>query len=80
MDLQLLKGNFSANDATNLISELARIKIKYHENKIKVSENIEDIKMRETRIKNIQNELFEIKKHIASKTEFISLESIITIT
>ena len=79
MSLQLLKGKFSCIDAIDLIAQLAHVKIKYHENKIKDTENIEDIKMRESRIKQIQKDLFEVRKHIEASPKGVSLESLIKI-
>ncbi len=79
MNLQLLKGTFSSKEGIDLITQLAHVKIKYHENKIKDTENIEDIKMRESRIKQIQKDLFEARKHIEANPKGVSLESIIVI-
>jgi hypothetical protein len=79
MNIQLLKGKFSSKDAIDLLTQLAHVKIKYHENKIKDADSEEDIKMRETRIKEIQKDLFEARKHIESSANGISLESLINI-
>ena len=78
MELQLIKGHFSAQDAVS-ISSIIDVKIKYHEGKITSESSEEDIKMRERRIKQLQKELAEVRQHIGSKTGKISLDSIVTL-
>ena len=75
MKIQLIKGGFSGADATELITELIKVKIKFHENKISKTHNEEDVKMRESRIKQLQNELQEVRKYINAKEGTIKLES-----
>ena len=64
MTIQLIKGEFQANDAINLITQMIHIKIKYHEQKINSDMNEEDIKSRESKIRKLQENLFDIKKYI----------------
>ncbi|MBK9737456.1 MAG: hypothetical protein IPO92_21870 [Saprospiraceae bacterium] len=45
---------------------MIHIKIKYHENSINNSNN-EEIPKQEAKIKRLQKDLFDIRKHIASK-------------
>jgi hypothetical protein len=73
MVLNLIKGSFTAKEAQELITELIHVKIKFHENKIKLADQEEDIKMREKRIKQLQKELYEVKNYIDRKKESISL-------
>jgi hypothetical protein len=73
MILSLIKGNFTSKEAMELITELIHVKIKFHENKIKLADQEEDIKMREKRIKQLQKELYEVKNYIGRKKESISL-------
>jgi hypothetical protein len=73
MVLNLIKGNFTTKEAQELITELIHVKIKFHENKIKLADQEEDIKMREKRIKQLQKELYEVKNYIDRKKESISL-------
>jgi hypothetical protein len=75
MILSLIKGNFTSKEAMELITELIHVKIKFHENKIKLADQEEDIKMREKRIKQLQKELYEVKNYIGRKKESISLFS-----
>ncbi len=79
MNLQLIQGIFNSQEAIDLITQLVQTKIKYHENMIKNHSNEEDIKSREAKIKQLQNELFEIRKKYNSKTENVKVEAIINI-
>jgi len=64
MDLQLIQGHFTAEDTIDIVTQMINIKIRYHESKIGKSSNEEDIKMREQRIKLLQQDLANVKKHI----------------
>jgi hypothetical protein len=79
MNIQLIQGEFSSNDAIELIGQMVHVKIKYHENKINSLSNEEDIKTREAKIKRLQKELFELRKMINSKTNSVTVEAIINI-
>lgn len=79
MELQLIKGHFTPQDAVDLITRIIDVKIKYHEGKITSESSEEDIKMREKRIKQLQKELFEVRQYISHKTGKISLDSTLTI-
>lgn len=78
MDLQLLKGQFSAADAIDLLTQVVQVKIKFHERKIQLTHNEEDIKMREKRIKELQDSLHAAKMALGSSPS-CALESTITI-
>ena len=80
MNIQLIQGSFSAPDATELLTQLIQVKIKFHENKIHHTHHEEDIKMRERRIKQLQNDLQTIRHHIGQKKGMISMESEIAIS
>lgn len=58
MKLQLINGDFNQRDAEAIISSMIQLKIKFHERKIE-GEDIteEDMKMREKRIIDLQNNL-----------------------
>ena len=79
MNIQLIQGEFSTHDALELITQMIQVKIKYHENKITSLSNEEDIKTRETKIKKLQKELFELRKAINSTGSNLKIESIISI-
>lgn len=79
MKIQLIEGDFDAKDALDLITKMIHIKIKFQEDKINETSNEEEINMRETRIKRLQNSLFDIRQHILSQTGKISIQSNITL-
>ena len=78
--LSLIQGNFSANEAVDIISNMVQVKIKFHESKITNTSNEEDIKSQEARIKELQNDLAELKKAIFSKGGQIDIKAEVTLT
>lgn len=79
MNIQLIQGEFESKDALELIVQMVHIKIKYHENKIQSDSNEEDIKTRERKIIQLQQELFEVKKAFQTNKKSVKIESIIKI-
>lgn len=79
MKIQLIQGKFSSKDALELITNMIHIKIKYHENKIASNSSEEDIKSRESKIKRLQKELFELRETINSNNKTLTLDGIIKI-
>ncbi len=74
MEIQLIKGSFSAEDAADILSKMINIKIEYHQSKIDKSSNEEDIKMREERIKLLQRDLVSAKNYINLQGGKIALD------
>lgn len=64
MNIQLLNGHFSSSEAIDLLAQFVQVKVRFHENKIEKSQNEEDIKMREKRIKQLQQDFFETKQQL----------------
>lgn len=79
MNIQLIQGQFNAKDAIDIITQMIHIKIKFHENKITGNSTEEDIKFSETKIKRLQKELFEMRKHIEGKGKKVAVQSTIEI-
>jgi hypothetical protein len=75
MEVQLIEGNFDSKDALEILTKLIHVKIKFQEDKINESSSEEDINMRETRIKRLQKNLFDIRQHIESQTGQVSIKS-----
>lgn len=69
----LVSGRFSKEDAQKIVTGLVDVKIKYHEEKIRQSDNEEDIKMREKKIKELQMHLYEFRRHIKQQKENVEL-------
>ena len=80
IQLQLIKGDFSKTEAQDLITQLIHVKIRFHEDKIRNTENEEDIKMRESRIKQLQKDLYELRNELHSTGTSVSLHSTIEIS
>jgi hypothetical protein len=79
MKLDLVKGSFTQTEAVDLLTRLVHVKIRFHEDKIEKSHNEEDIKMRETRIKELQRDFFEAKKSILANHDSCSMQAMIEI-
>jgi hypothetical protein len=73
MKIQLLNGNFSGQEAMEILTKMIQVKIQFHEQKINEISGEEEIKMRENRIKKLQKELFEVRIFIERKKENLSL-------
>jgi len=79
MNIQLIHGQFSAQEAIDIITRMVHVKIRFQEDKINAHTSEEDIKMREMRIKQLQKELFEVRKFVDSKTAGVKINSTINI-
>ena len=79
MNIQLIQGQFSSQEAIDIITKMVHVKIKFHEDKIHSHANEEDIKMREKRIKQLQKELYEVRNFITEKKTKIGIESVLEI-
>ncbi|MBN8701781.1 MAG: hypothetical protein J0M08_01865 [Bacteroidetes bacterium] len=79
MKIKLIQGAFGKEDAVSLLTQIIHVKIKFHENKIQKSHNEEDIKMRESRIKQLQKELYELRSAVNSITGIVYLDSTIEV-
>jgi len=79
MNIQLIEGEFKSSEALELITQMIHVKIKFHENKIAKNATEEDVKGRETKIKRLQKDLFEVRNNIVSTTKSVKLNAIINI-
>lgn len=79
MDIQLIEGEFSNNEAVALILKMIEVKIKFHESKICKSDQEEDIKSRENKIKKLQKSLDNIRSFLNSKTDGVRMRASIHI-
>lgn len=61
MNIELINGTYPPNEGLDLILKMIDVKIRYHEQKIDLLDNEEDMKMREQRIKQLQNEATRIR-------------------
>lgn len=65
MEIHLVEGTFSREDAAALLAEMTAVKIRFHEKKISQAAHAENIKMREQKIRQLQHQLASIKQLIA---------------
>jgi hypothetical protein len=79
MNIQLIQGQFEAQEAIGIITKMIEVKIKFHEDKIQFQSNEEDIKMREKRIKQLHEELYQMRNYISETKSPIVLESVLSI-
>lgn len=77
MNLQLIQGQFNAQEAIDIVTQLVKVKIKFQESKIAATDSEEVIKMREGRIKELQKDLQQARAEILKNGDFVSLESTI---
>jgi hypothetical protein len=80
MKLSLLKGSFSKKEIETLVTELVQVKIKFHEDKIRNSDEEETIKMRENRIIKLQNELKELRSFLNNSDSYVNVDADIFLT
>ncbi|MEO6818773.1 MAG: hypothetical protein ABI266_02395 [Ginsengibacter sp.] len=79
MQIQLINGTFSSKEALQIITQLMNVKIQFHENKIQNAHNEEDIKMREKKITQLQNNLQHVRQYIQNNGDTIAVESTISL-
>ncbi len=75
MNLELIHRELDSTDALVLIEQMVNSKIKYHENKISSQGNEEDFKTRESKIKQLQKDLFDLRKKIYLKENNLEVEA-----
>ena len=56
------------------------VKIKFQEGKIERTDSEEDVKMRENRIKSLQQDLYEARQFIEQQGRTVAMESVINLT
>lgn len=77
MELSLIKGQFTPEESLELLHHLVQVKIRFHENQIKAGADEEDIRMRESRISELQRELAAIRKKIMSGESRVDMNAVV---
>ena len=72
--VNLANGVFYSGDAASIIRGMIEVKVKFHEDKISRLSNLEEIKMREQRIKELQRLQSKIQDWLKAHGEQTSLE------
>ena len=75
MNLELIHRELDSTDALVLIEQMVNSKIKYHENNTSSHGNEEDFKTRESKIKQLQKDLFDLRKKINLKENNLEVEA-----
>ncbi|HVT86271.1 MAG TPA: hypothetical protein VHD35_13795 [Chitinophagaceae bacterium] len=73
MNISVINGTFDSRDAIDILTQIIMVKIKFHEEKINHSQHEEDIKMREKRIRELQNDLSDLRKFIRDHQGKVSM-------
>jgi Spy/CpxP family protein refolding chaperone len=74
MQVDIINGTFSSVDASAIIRGMIEVKVKFHEDKISRLSNMEEIKMREQRIKELQRMQSKIQEWLKAHGEQANLE------
>lgn len=74
MKIELINGAFSREDALELLTDLISTKIKFHERKISLTDQLEDIQFREKKIKTLSEMLNQMRTETCS-SKTINLKS-----
>jgi hypothetical protein len=64
MELSLIQGRFRKQDAIDILTRMVHVKISFHESRIQQSSDEDDIKFRESKIKQLQRELYDSVQQI----------------
>lgn len=80
MKIQLIQGEFNSKETLELITKMIHVKISFHESKIDHNSSEEDTKRREDKIKKLQRDLYEIRRHIEANGNRFSVQSDLSIS
>lgn len=75
MEVKLVSGSFEQREALDLITRLIDVKIRFHEERIRKSDQEEDIKQRESKIIRLQQDLYTIRQELGRTEKRISLDA-----
>ena len=74
INVKLIDGAFTPADATSILRRMFEVKVKFHEEKISRLSNMEEIKMRENRIKELQRMQSNIQEWLKTHGDLANLE------
>ncbi len=75
MEIKLVTGSFEQREALDLITRLIDVKIRFHEERIRKSDQEEDIKQRETKIIRLQQDLYTIRQELGRSDKRVSIDA-----
>lgn len=79
MELKLIHGEYTPNEALTLVTNLVEVKVKFLENQINQQTDEADIKVRETKIKRLQAELHEYRSFVMGSSKAVNVEAIVSL-
>jgi Spy/CpxP family protein refolding chaperone len=79
MNFKIIDGVFSRQEAIDILTDMVRLKIRFHERRIETSSHIEDISHREARIRELQSELQEARERILAGDMNVSMGGSVSI-
>lgn len=79
MNFKIIDGVFSRQEAIDILTDMVRLKIRFHERRIENSSHIEDISHREARIRELQSELQEARERILAGDMNVSMGGSVSI-
>jgi len=77
MDLKIIDGVFSKQEAIGLLTEMVALKIRYHERQLRQDQNEEDTNHREARILALQEALRMAREGILAGPDTIGLDAVV---
>lgn len=80
MNTQLKEEVSNTNVSIGLITQIVNLKIKYHENQIAKTSNEEDIKFRESKIKQLQNDFLQLRNQVTTIRKIVQIDTIINLS
>lgn len=72
-----MKGTFSGKEALDILTQMIQVKIKFHESKIALHSSEEDTKYRESRLKQLQHQLADIRNVLPQQNKPLQINTII---
>ncbi len=79
MQFNLINGTYSQIEALEILTRMVQVKIEFHEDHIIHSTDEDDRKMRQQRIKELESDLFKMRKEIEKAKGRIAISAIVKI-
>lgn len=79
MTTQIIQGQYTTKEAIDLLTQLIKVKINFHETKMEAAQSKEEKKLWKSKIVELQKKLREINKQVKQYKKGIELESLIGI-
>lgn len=74
-NFNLIQGAFAPAELLQIITEMVEVKIRFHQSKIEAEDNPEDVEMRERRIRQLQEELHQLRQSLMAKDQAVRVKA-----